>query len=342
MANLTRAHDELFRRSPDERYPSLQELLAHTVAEKERSKDRWELPRDLKPLAHEGALRLVMGSDGASLGLNDWSFSQLCDLARVSRDTVNRVSADTARRVLEETLPEGKKPFQLFTEEGLIRSIHGTHYTRLYNADLVAMLSEFATDFTPPQTAKGGGTGLYCGEQDLFVFLIDPTGWAEIDGQAFAPGFFVWNSEVGKRSVGIQTFWFQAVCQNHIVWDATEVVEFTRKHTGKVGEALGDIRRIVEELVSKRDARRDGFVEVIKKAMKEKLGSDAEEALELLTKQGIGKNLAKRAFELAEQAGRFTLFSVVDALTRLAQETEFAGERAAADQKAAKLLSLVA
>lgn len=77
MANLTRAHDELFRRSPDERYPSLQELLAHTVAEKERSTDRWELPRDLKPLAHEGALKLAMGSDGASLVLNDWSFTQL-------------------------------------------------------------------------------------------------------------------------------------------------------------------------------------------------------------------------------------------------------------------------
>ena len=60
-----------------------------------------------------------------------------------------------------------------------------------------------------------GATGLYCGEQDLFVFLIDPVGWAEIDGEAFAPGFFVWNSEVGKRSVGIQTFWFQQVCANH-------------------------------------------------------------------------------------------------------------------------------
>ena len=66
--------------------------------------------------------------------------------------------------------------------------------------------------------------------------MIDPTGWAEIDGQAFAPGFFVWNSEVGKRSLGIQTFWFQKVCQNHIVWDATEVVDFSRKHTANVRE----------------------------------------------------------------------------------------------------------
>ena len=38
------------------------------------------------------------------------------------------------------------------------------------------------------------------------------------------------------------------------------MIEFTRKHTGKVGEALGDIRRIVEALVEKRDERRDGFV----------------------------------------------------------------------------------
>lgn len=45
----------------------------------------------------------------------------------------------------------------------------------------------------------------------MLVFLIDLTGCTEINGEAFAPGFFLRNSEVGKRSVGIQTFWFQAV-----------------------------------------------------------------------------------------------------------------------------------
>ena len=60
--------------------------------------------------------------------------------------------------------------------EGLhdvVRSVHGASYTRLYNADLLAMVKEFATDFTPPQRGMNGGTGLYCGEQDLFIFLID-------------------------------------------------------------------------------------------------------------------------------------------------------------------------
>ena len=80
----------------------------------------------------------------------------------------------------------------------------------------------------------------------MFCFLIDPAGWTEIGGQAFAPGFFVWNSEVGSRSVGIETFWFQAVCQKHIVCDAVDVVEFSRKHTANVGDSLREIRRIVE------------------------------------------------------------------------------------------------
>ena len=198
--------------------------------------------------------------------------------------------------MFRETLPERRTSrCRLFTEETLVRSIHGVSYTRLYNADLVTMLREFATDFQPPPKGMTGGTGLYCGEQDMFCFLIDPTGWAEIDGEAFAPGFFVWNSEVGKRSLGIQTFWFQAVCQNHIVWDAVEVVEFTRKHTANVRESLGEIRRIVEQLVDKRDARKDGFVDVIRKAMTEKLGDDAEEAMKALTRAGIA--------EVARQAG---------------------------------------
>ena len=52
------------------------------------------------------------------------------------------------------------------------------------------MLQEFAVDFQPPQKGLNGATGLYAGEQDLFCFLIDPDGWAEIEGEAFAPGFF--------------------------------------------------------------------------------------------------------------------------------------------------------
>ena len=179
--------------------------------------DRWHPPQHLAVGAQADQLVLCAGSDGA-FQMNEWSFSQLCGLARVSKDTVNRLSPDTVTKVFGETMPSGQKPMQLLTSGESLRSIHGVSYTRLWNLDLVNVLREFATDFTPPQEAVTGGTGLYAGEQDMFAFLIDPTGWTEIDGQTFAPGLFAWNSEVGKRSIGVSTFWFQAVCQNHIVW----------------------------------------------------------------------------------------------------------------------------
>lgn len=339
MATLTRASQELFRREPDERYESIQALWEYCCGQREQSQDRWHAPGTLGVHAN-GTVQLVLGNDG-SFSLNDWSFSQLCRLAGVAKDTVNRLSTDTARRVFDETLPRGgNKPLQVLTGGQSVRSIHGTQYTRLWNADLVHMLKEFAVDFSPPQKGFNGATGLYAGEQDLFCFLIDPNGWAEIGGEAFAPGFFVWNSEVGRRSLGITTFWFQRVCCNHIVWDATEVVEWTRKHTAKVNEGLGDIRRIIEGLVAKRDERKDGFVNVIRKAMAER-SEDADEALGLMNRSGVPQRIAKRALEIARTQGGFTVWSLVDALTRLAREEGNAGDRVDLDQKASALLESV-
>ena len=341
MTNLTKANQELYRRSPDETFATMQALWEHCHRQREQSTDRWHPPNALSTRVDNHALLMNMGTDGA-FAMNDWSFSSLCRLAGVSKDTVNRLSPATASIVLEETIPRGgTKPLQLLTEEDRIRSIHGASYTRLWNVDLLTMIREFATDFQPPQKAVTGGTGLYCGEQDLFVFLIDPLGWTEIEGENFAPGFFIYNSEVGRRSLGCETFWFQAVCQNHLVWDVMDVCEYTRKHTAKVHDGLVEIRTMIETIVAKRDARKDGFVEVVRKAAQTKLGDDAEEAFKELCKNGISRNVAKEAITMAQEKGRFTVWSVVDALTRLSQKSQYAGDRAEVDRKAAEILSLV-
>lgn len=339
--NLTQASKELFRRTPDERYANLDDLWHHCQELKDRSTDRWHPPAEIRVQAHAGRLDLTLGrGEVEGYRLNDWSFSQLCKLANVSRDTVNKVSAETAGRVFAETLPQGGKPMQVLTADRVVRSVHGASYTRLHNLDLLAIVKEFATDFQPPQAGMNGATGLYCGEQDMFVFLIDPTGWIEIEGEAFAPGLFLWNSEVGRRSIGLQTFFFQAVCQNHILWDCVEVVSFTRKHTANVVESLSEIRRIIARLVEKRDERRDGFARVMKNAFQMRLGDKAEDVAKVLFKHGIPRDLAKRALALAEKQGRFTLFSLVDALTRVAGEFDNAGDRLEADEKAGALLAL--
>lgn len=341
MQNLTAANRELFRRSPDECFGSLDSLYQHCLNEIQSSQDRWHPPQAIRPKANESRLDLELGEDGV-YRLNDWSFNQLCKFAGVSKETLNKLTPETAGRALIETFPMGAKPLQVLSTDRSIRSIHGASYTRLHNVDLLNIVREFATDFQPPQKAIGGGTGMYCGEQDMFLFMIDPLGWVEINGAAFAPGFFLWNSEVGRRSVGIQTFWFQAVCQNHIVWDAVEVVDFSRKHTANVHECLAEIRRHIERLVEKRDERRDGFVEVMATAFKLQLGEKAEDVAKVLAQHGIPRDLGRQALEMAEKTGKFTVFSVVDALTRIAGQYKYAGDRAEIDQKASSLLALAA
>jgi len=340
MVILNQASQELYRREADEVYPSLTALWGHCRSRKENSRDLWISPETLqvRPGA-EHRLSVDAGVDG-ELQLNDWSFGQLCRLAGVERRTINRLTTDTASKVFEETLPRGRKPYQVYAEGDKIRSIHGAAYTRLYDAELMEAIRDFKADFEPPPKGTNGGTGLYCGEQDMFCFLIDPTGWVEINGEAFAPGFFLWNSEVGRRAVGISTFWFQAVCQNHLVWDAIEVVEFKRKHTANVHEALTHVQRMIETLIEKRDERRDGFSKMVTQAMEMRLGNDSEEVLKELRKHGVNPQLAKRAIEHARPNGPLTLFTIVDALTRFAHDKKFIGDRTAADQVASKLLAL--
>ena len=341
MVNLTQASRELFSRPPDERFASVEELWQHCQSQRELSRDRWQLPQTFRPHVHGDRLGLALGDDGAFL-MNDWSFTQLCTMAGIAKDTINRLSPETACRALQETLPSADKPVQILTTEQAIRSIHGVSYTRLWNENLLRMIKEAAGDFQPPPKGFNGATGLYAGEQDCFCFLIDPTGWTEIGGERFAPGFFTWNSEVGRRSIGITTFWYQEICQNHIVWQCQDVTTVSRKHTRSVGDALTEIRLAISQLVDRRDSARDQFAALIRKAMAEPTG-DKEETLHILADHGVNRQLARKAVELTESRGkRFTIWSMVDALTQLSRDSQYAASRVEADQRASGLLALAA
>jgi hypothetical protein len=339
MQNLNKASRELFKRSPDESFPSLAALTDHCAAQRQDAAVYWYPPDRLRTVAADTRHLVLSEAQDVSFEMNDWSFGQLCRLASVEKRTINRLTADTASRVFGETLPRGNKPLQVYSIDDRVRSIHGASYTRLHNAELLDAVRDAAEGFDAPPKGFNGATGLYCGEQDMFCFLIDPNGWIDIDGEAFAPGFFVWNSEVGRRTLGIQTFWFQQICQNHIVWDAVEVFELNRKHTANVRDGLDEIRHAIHRLVTKRDARRDGFARIIKRAMETRF-EDSEEAQKALMKTGIGQRLTRQAVELAGQQGRFTVFSMLDAVTRLAGSIVNAGERSKVDQQVGTLLEL--
>ena len=341
MSNLVRASRELFSRTPDETFDSFDQLYQYCSTLQEHSIDRWEPPQSVTPtILDSGQLGLSIGSSG-QFALNDWSFGQLCGLSRVDKQTINRLQTETALQAFRDTLPQGRKPLQVLTTDDRVRSVHGVSYTRLFNPELLDMVRDHAGDFTPPQKGFNGATGLYAGEQDMFCFMIDPSGWVEIGGESFAPGFFLWNSEVGRRTVGIETFWFQSICANHIVWDAMEVTTFSRKHTANVHDALPEITGLLKQLVASRDQRRDAFVRQMTAAQTSVLGQDQEETMKALSGRGIPQHVVKEAMKMVTSSGsRFTVFALVDALTRISGRIRQAGDRAELDARIGRLLTL--
>jgi hypothetical protein len=101
MSNLYAAHNQWMTRPADERYWSLEELLAHSRAERHASHESRTAIEDIRAEAVRVAgydspdLRLVAGC-GDPLSLTHWSFGQLCAAADAPASYLRRLSANLA------------------------------------------------------------------------------------------------------------------------------------------------------------------------------------------------------------------------------------------------------
>src|SRR5688572_8401073 len=147
MVNLTRASRELFSRAPDERFDSFDALLAHCKRRKAQAIEHWQPSTGLCIEQDAGQVLMRLDqTDGAKLSLTDWSFSQLCKLCEVSKETVNKVTAETAALIFRDALPRSRKPFQVYAERDTALAVHGTAYSRLFDAEVLQVVREAAPD----------------------------------------------------------------------------------------------------------------------------------------------------------------------------------------------------
>ena len=111
--NLTRASRELFRRTPDERFETFDALLTHCQERKFQAIEHWQPSQNLRIERDAGQLlmRLEQAED-VRLSLSDWSFSQLCRLCEVHKETVNKLTTETAELVFRDVMPAFRKPLQ--------------------------------------------------------------------------------------------------------------------------------------------------------------------------------------------------------------------------------------
>jgi hypothetical protein len=251
--NLTTAHNQWAKRPADQRFKTLDELEAAVLNRRTFAKtcnlDIGDMTikevagRDGKPtLAFNG---MVMPAEPSH-----WSFGQVCRAVKAPAEYIRTRPLDIAVRCLNSSIAEnGNNPVKLMTltdpdgKLNTLQAVTGTRYGRVWDADVVGAVKRIVQKtggrFYNPKAYAAGKfgaepepSGLYASDHDVFAFLID--GGSDFDAGPRAQlnrGFIVWNSEVGSRSLGIQTFLFNRCCGNHIIWDATEVNTLLIRHS---------------------------------------------------------------------------------------------------------------
>jgi hypothetical protein len=318
MTNLYAAHNQWINRPADERFWGLDDLLAHSRAERRASHESRTAIKDLRaeavPIAGYDSpdLRLVAG-DGEAFGLTHWSFGQLCSASDAPASYLRRLPADLAAININHGLrragSETSFQFLTNTESGRVRSIT-RDYARFWNDDLISALTPALdlgwrvpparpavddsrarpateSDILPDQGAFGlsvklgdmiAPAGVYAGDRDLFVFLVHPDRVIDDGNKGLMRGVFLWNSEVGAGSFKVRSFYLENVCGNHIVWGASHVREVKVRHRGD--RILTADREMVAQLREYADAPAGIEEGMIRRARLHSLGENREKTVE--------------------------------------------------------------
>ena len=230
MSTVTRAATEWFRRPPDERYLSLDDLYSATYARASACSTSLIETRNLRAYGDSAAGGRLMIEE-PSFGLaspTDWSTGQAAAVGR------------TPLRWLKGS----------GTEASALRALLGPEYGRIFDHDVVAVVREVNEDgrwHIPAASYQVAdplrATTLYASDRDIFLFLVDEANPVNVTvggttRQLFR-GFMLWNSEVGSKRLGLLTILYDFVCDNRLVHGARGVLEEGPPRPGHPAEAGG-------------------------------------------------------------------------------------------------------
>ncbi len=244
-----RVSQEWFSRPADQRFTSISALMASLESRSIGMKENVVHARDLRLVANQDDNRnLFLGSPdgGEPLALTNHVFGQMCSLAGAPASylrekpaflaAVNLMDDLTVKRDLNSMFywNEKTRDARAFTGEGYGRIMDHTvagavqriagDGTGDTNWKIPGMIDWSKQTYNPYVSPTTESTTLYASDRDLFMFLVDDTHPIEIgkldngDPDYVFRGFYVWNSEVGSRSLGIATFMLRGVCMNRNIW----------------------------------------------------------------------------------------------------------------------------
>lgn len=384
MVNLMSASRQWATRPNDERFWGLQDLQESMLRQQHACREATTDVKNMTVVDQNG--EICLQGDKAPAVLSHWSFGQLsgkCGApANYLRSLPSRLVIDNLNHGLKQiAADEGKMKLMMKKDVGwTVRALTGPTYARIWNADIVNALTPALECgwMVPPARPAGGDdprarkatkadivpgqdnfslsvkegdmiapAGVYAGDRDMFVFLVNPNRIIDDGNLGLMRGVFITNSEVGGSAFKVRTFYLENVCGNHIVWGASNIQEIKIVHRKNAiinfdGRTLEQLREYAED-----DGRKEE--RTIIAARKKVIGVDREEVIEKL--HGLKSlQLPKRDIEGGFDAAckwehtalsaPTTYWGMVHGLTRYSQMSKYADERQRIDEAAGKLLSL--
>jgi hypothetical protein len=371
MATLTQASTQWATRPDDQRFTSLDDLLAFTSAQRRDSRSLAVSSRriEARPIAvDEGKFArelVVMGPDGAATSPTHWAFGQLAARVKAPAGYLRSLPAD----LTADCINHGLAHRDVEDVGALLRidsggplpelaALTGPNYGRVWNSDVVgALQSKFGDGVTGDWTVPGefghavdvtkANTTLFASDRDMFVFLADEKHRIEVPNRragkpgSLARGFFVWNSEVGSTTLGIATFLFDYVCCNRMVWGAEGFQELRVRHTVSAPDKF--LEQVQPALVAYSNSRATGVQDAIAQAQAARIG-DKDEVMEFLVKRRRFSQTQAAAINLAHVAeeGRpiETLWDATVGVTAYAKGMKHQDARVDLERKGGELLTL--
>jgi hypothetical protein len=301
---------------------------------------------------------VVVGPDGAPTVPTNWAFGQLAGRVQAPAGYLRTLPADLAADALNYGL--FKRPVEdmgvLLRQNGgsELAAVTGPNYGRVWNADVTkALVDRFGDGITGDFTVPGefgkavdvtkANTTLFASDRDMFVFLADEKHRIDLPGRrpgltgSLARGFFVWNSEVGSKTLGIGTFLFDYVCCNRMVWGAEGYQEITLRHS--VSAPTRWIEEVAPAIEAYANKSTDSITTAIEAARSARL--DPDKVDEFLTKRFTrGQAVAIKAAHMADEDRPIeTLWDVSVGATAYARGIKFQDDRVDIERKAGRIMA---
>lgn len=358
--NIFTASRQWASRPDDQRFLTLEELRESVAQRRRESWTTQHAMTDLRTIATDDDDILLTVLDQprgreVTLRPTNWSFGQMCQRAGAPTSYLKTLPAQLAAINLqwgfEHCERTGDDGLILAHENGdrTLTSITGTAYGRIWDEQVVDAVIKANPDGQWKVPAASYATSdpkrattLYASDRDVFLFMVDESRPIERGNEQLFRGFMVWNSEVGSSAFGLQTFLYRYVCDNRIIWGATNVDEIRIRHTGGAPDRFASegatfLRRYANESTALIEGH-------LKRAQEHEVAKDAKGIEDWLRNRGFTQKMAVAARAKAEEetGNPRSLWNIIQGVTAEARSVLHTDTRVDLERKAGDLMKYAA